>query len=204
MSRLGWSSWFLILLLLSGCAAEVPEPAAESVSEPAAEPPPPALEEEAEPSTPEVAFKDVRRPFEDRHLLTGGQPTSEELAALAAAGYKTVVNLRPETEEGAWDEGPELEELGVRYVHIPVAGPDGINVENARRLAEIVDDESAYPLVVHCASGNRVGALLAMKAFHLDGVDADTALEIGLDAGLTRLEPVVRERLAGGEPPAAP
>jgi hypothetical protein len=34
-----------------------------------------------------------------------------------------------------------------------------------------------------------------MKAFHLDGEDAETALEIGRAAGLTRLEPAVVERL---------
>jgi hypothetical protein len=49
--------------------------------------------------------------------------------------------------------------------------------------------------MLHCGSGNRIGALFALMAFHLEGESADRALQVGREAGLTRLEPVVRERL---------
>jgi protein tyrosine phosphatase (PTP) superfamily phosphohydrolase (DUF442 family) len=50
------------------------------------------------------------------------------------------------------------------------------------------------PVLVHCGSGNRAGALLALRA-KLNGADDETALEAGRDTGLTGLEPVVKQRL---------
>jgi len=150
------------------------------------------------PSTPSVEIRNARTPLAG--VLTGGQPTEEELTALAKAGYRTVVNLRTEGENAVSDREAALaEELGMRYLHIPVAGAKGLTEENARRLSEVLEDEELRPLVVHCGSGNRVGALFALEAFQIDGEDPAKALEIGLEAGLTRLEPVVREKL-GLEP----
>lgn len=136
-------------------------------------------------------------------VVTGGQPSAEQLAGLAAAGFRTVVNLRADGEPSPVGE-PEaaVEGLGMRYVHIPVAGAEGLDRENARALSEVLADEAAYPVAVYCGSGNRVGALLALEAAWIERAAPEEALELGLDAGLTRLEPQVRELL--GLPPAAP
>jgi hypothetical protein len=48
--------------------------------------------------------------------------------------------------------------------------------------------------LLHCGSGNRVGALLALRESQ-DGADDESALEYGRSAGLTKLEPVVIKRL---------
>ena len=45
---------------------------------------------------------------------------------------------------------------------------------------------------MHCASGNRVGAFFALKAFKYDGKSADESLKIGKAAGLTSLEGKVK------------
>jgi protein tyrosine phosphatase (PTP) superfamily phosphohydrolase (DUF442 family) len=50
------------------------------------------------------------------------------------------------------------------------------------------------PVLVHCGSANRVGALIALSEFSETG-DLDKALEAGRAAGLTRLEGTVREVL---------
>jgi len=84
--------------------------------------------------------------------------------------------------------------LGMTYVSIPIAGAADISEENARRLAEVLD-VGADPVVVHCASGNRVGALFALKAYYVDGKTPEEALALGKAAGVTRLEPVVRQTL---------
>ncbi len=169
-----------------GCQP-APEPAAES-------PPAAQIERRVVPAvSPLVAVKNARVPLDG--VLTGGQPTEEQIERVALAGYNTVVNLRTDGEEGAWDEEPAVTGLGMRYVSIPVAGVEGITIENAAKLAEVVADEANRPLFIHCGSGNRIGALFAMSAFHLDGEDAEAALAIGRGAGLTRLEPVVQELL---------
>ena len=138
-------------------------------------------------------------------LVTGGQPTAEQLEELAWAGYRTVIDLRTEGEPGAMaDEAERVEALGMRYVRIPVAGAGDLTEEKARALDELLDQDEAYPLVVHCARGDRVGALLAVRAARLEGAAPEQALALGLDAGLTGLEPAVRELLGLPAAPAEP
>lgn len=128
-------------------------------------------------------------------LLVGGQPTEEQIRRLAREGYRTIVNLRGPDEEGGWDEAPLSEELGMTFVDVPIASKADLTEANARLLAELLDRPDGFPMLVHCASGNRVGALFALKAFYVDGEPPEEALRKGLDAGLTRLEPYVRETL---------
>ena len=131
-------------------------------------------------------------------VLTGGQPTDEQLAALRDAGYKTIINLRQPDERGTRGEAEKVAELGMTYVALPVAGAEDLNEENAVALAAALET-AERPVLLHCGSGNRVGALLAMKAFLVDGASADEALDLGLAGGVTRLEPAVREKLGLSE-----
>ncbi len=134
----------------------------------------------------------ARRPLDG--VVSGGQPTAGQLAQAAAAGYRTVINLRTPGERGADDEPTQVERLGMEYVALPIDGADGITETNARELARLLE-EAERPILLHCGSGNRVGALLALSSYHVDGKPAEEALQYGLESGLTRLEPVVREHL---------
>ena len=133
-------------------------------------------------------------------ILAGGQPSLEQLAALRDAGYVTVVNLRTEGEKGTGQA--DVEALGMSYIAFPIAGAEDFTAENAAAFAAILETADR-PMVVHCGSGNRVGALFALKSFYLDGRSSDEAVADGLAAGLTGLEEKVRERLemASGPPP---
>lgn len=136
-------------------------------------------------------FRNARTPFDG--ILTGGQPTVEQFETLAALGYRTVINLRGPDEVGSTDP-VVVESLGMAYVSIPITDAGGITEENARKLTQALEG-AEYPVVTHCASGNRVGALFALKAYFVDGETATDALAIGRAAGTTRLEPLVRQRL---------
>ncbi len=141
-----------------------------------------------------VDFYRSRAPFAD--ILTGGQVDAEQLEWAARNGYRTVVNLRTPGEEGELpDEAAIVEGLGMRYVHIPVAGGDGINAENARLLAAALDESDALPAIVHCRSGGRVGSLFAIKSHEIDGLPPEQALQVGRDAGMSGSEPLVRKIL---------
>jgi uncharacterized protein (TIGR01244 family) len=154
---------------------------------------PAMAEEPVEVSPAKVEIRNARTPAPG--LLTGGQPTPEQFDEIAQAGYRTVINLRGEGEEGRWDEASRAEELGIEYIELPIAGRGDVTRENALALGELLIDEGRKPAVVHCASGNRVGALFALYAFYGKGDSPEAALEVGKAAGLTSLEETVRGML---------
>ena len=106
-----------------------------------------------------------------------------------------VVNTRGHGEPGTDVEPEIVSGLGMDYLHIPMAGPGDVTLENAQRLAKALEGAEG-PAMVHCASGNRVGALFALKAFHIDGETLESALAVGRSTGLTRMEPLVRAILS--------
>lgn len=125
-------------------------------------------------------------------ITSAGQPDEAAFRVFADSGYAAVIDLRTDSEDRGLDEQAVVERLGMDYVSLPI-GSDGISFDNARALDELL---SGYdqPVLVHCASGNRVGALLALRA-SLKGADDETAMELGKQSGLTGLEPAVREAL---------
>lgn len=139
-------------------------------------------------------------------VLSGGQPTAEQIALAGRAGFRTVINLRTDQERGFEWEREAVEKSGMRYVQIPVAGAAGLTRDNAERLDRELERALAEgPVLLHCASGNRIGALLALRAAWLEGVDPEKALQYGRDSGLTGLDAATSE-LLGLAPPgeAAP
>lgn len=138
-------------------------------------------------------------------LTTGGQPTMADLERLKAEGFTTVINLRGEGEvtkrddpEDAkrfnFDEAAAASSLGLTYVHLPISSKDGLTAENAKLLDDALK-AAPGPVLLHCGSGNRAGALMALRAFHVEGKGAEEALAIGKTAGLTSLESKVRAEL---------
>jgi uncharacterized protein (TIGR01244 family) len=128
------------------------------------------------------------------NVLTSGQPTQEQFQLLASSGVKHIVNLRP-AEEQDWDEAAYVKSLGMEYHSIPVAGAAGVSMANAQTLDELLNNLGGQPVLVHCASSNRVGALHALTASHHEGASADTAIAAGKEWGLTSLEATVRGML---------
>ena len=126
-------------------------------------------------------------------ILSAGQPDAAALQVFAKSGYVAVIDLRGVSEDRGIDEQAEVEALDMKYVTLPIVGDAAINFENAEKLDRIIAGFDA-PVLVHCGSGNRVGALLALR-HRLAGADDEAALELGKSAGLTSLEPVVRRRL---------
>lgn len=131
------------------------------------------------------------------NLITGGQPSQQDLEALKNQGVKTIINLRAEQEMQDLDEDDQVQELGLNYVHIPVAGPDDITFEVANTLHDaICEHEDQGKIFIHCASSNRVGALLAIRAYHKLDQTPGEAMDLGLKAGLTGLKQKVSSMLA--------
>lgn len=118
-------------------------------------------------------------------ITAAGQPDEAAFKVFASNGYEAVIDLRTAGESRGLDEQAVVEGLGMQYVSLPI-GRDGINFDNAKSLDELISSYSG-PVLVHCGSSNRVGALLALRA-SLDGADDEVALEIGKAGGLKSLE----------------
>lgn len=127
-------------------------------------------------------------------LYTAGQPDVEAWNAVARNGVTTVIDLRPEGEMKGRDEAAEVAAAGLAYHRLPVAGAGDVSTANAEQLQRLIA-QAPGPVLVHCASGNRVGALLALGAAKDDGMTTEQAIAFGRDAGLGSLEPRVREVL---------
>lgn len=140
-----------------------------------------------------IDIPNARTPLEG--LLTGGTPSPAQIAEAARLGYRTVINLLPPDEPGVAEEAEQVQKLGMRYVSIPVSGAEDLTPDKVDALAEALAEPSGFPVLMHCSSGNRVGALLALKAYRVDGKSAAESLELGLKAGLTKLESAVRAQL---------
>nr|ACU26400.1 hypothetical protein [uncultured bacterium HF186_25m_30B18]ACU26437.1 hypothetical protein [uncultured bacterium HF186_75m_14K15] len=125
-------------------------------------------------------------------LVIGGQPTKAALEELATQGLKHVINLRTPSELD-FDEEKVVKELKMSYQMIPVPGAKGLTESAIDDLHAALNPE--VPTLVHCASGNRVGALFALRAQrHLDA-DFGEALATGVAHGLKGLKGAVSERL---------
>ncbi|WP_448550458.1 phosphatase domain-containing putative toxin [Thalassotalea fusca] len=127
-------------------------------------------------------------------LIVGGQPTQDDLKRLAAAGAVNIVNLRPTSEKIDYDEARLVHQLGMNYYVIPVTEIESFTQDAAKALLNILAQKQ--PCLVHCASGNRVGALIALAAFWLEETSAVDAMTLGLQAGLTKLQPQVADILS--------
>jgi len=132
-------------------------------------------------------------------IWVAGQPNLDDLKAVKAAGIKWVVNMRAEGEPtGFSDEKATVEGLGLGYTFIPVAGAAGVTTANAEALKATLQAHEGDKILLHCASGNRVGALMALIAFD-EGKTADEAMAIGKHAGMTALTRVVQGKLKAKE-----
>jgi protein tyrosine phosphatase (PTP) superfamily phosphohydrolase (DUF442 family) len=109
----------------------------------------------------------------DRRVTTSGQPSEGELAALAAAGVRHVINLAPHSHARALpDEAASVAHLGMRYTNIPVDFQDPTEADFAAFCTAMQGAERVH---VHCAANYRVAAFLCRYRRDVLGVDAGRA-----------------------------
>lgn len=123
-------------------------------------------------------------------VYSSGQPSGDQLKALADNGIKHIINLRGKNEQDN-DEGELVRGLGMSYHSVEISSVDDVNAENAGKLALLIKQLEGDGVLVHCASSNRVGALVAITA-HQQGLDIEDAVNKGKRWGLKSLEPAVR------------
>ncbi len=135
-------------------------------------------------ATPVTDWGGVKNLSHDSGVYFGGQPTADAIGTAQKMGIKVVVNLRSDQEMAAmdFDEAALVERLGMKYVAIPITmktfGPADTDA-----LKDVLKKTSG-PVLIHCGSSNRVGALWAMYLHRHRGVALDDAIALGRKAGL--------------------
>jgi uncharacterized protein (TIGR01244 family) len=126
-------------------------------------------------------------------ITVAGQIAPEQLKQAAQEGFKSVLNLRASSEEGFMpDEEKQAEAAGLTYVNIPVKKEEISDELTTRVLKQI--DELPKPVLVHCASGMRAGAMACMHMATREGMTAEEGMaeaqKIGFDCNS---EPQLKE-----------
>lgn len=121
-------------------------------------------------------------------LLVGGQPAKRDLLKIKELGFQTIISLRPKQEDVAeidYDEQAETNRLGMKFVRIPIISPMDLNEKNIS-LLDMALAEANGKAFVHCRTGNRVGAMLALRAFHMQNISVGEAIALGKKAGIDK------------------
>ena len=104
---------------------------------------------------------------------------------LAKRGYKSVVNLRESSENGARiDESRAAAQAnGIKFIHLPM-NPEKPSAAAADEFLRLAADPSNQPMYFHCASGGRAAALWLIRRMLVDNWPAARATSEAIEIGL--------------------
>ncbi|HET9031492.1 MAG TPA: DsrE family protein [Dokdonella sp.] len=137
--------------------------------------------------------------FHSPNWVASGRLKAEDIGVLKEAGIRHVIDLSADAETPDFDEAAAVRAMGMGYDNLPIHGADGLSMDNVRKFDALMTAADGQQTLIHCASSNRVGALIALRAAILQGESVEAALELGKSWGLKSLEPAVRARLASAE-----
>lgn len=154
----------IALLPLAGMTAGVAQPAGTDV-----------------PSRERVSTKIVNYSKIHPRIATAGLLGDGAIAELKSFGFATILDLRG-PQEGTTAEKAAAVAAGLRYLNIPFT--DAVpSLAQVAEFGRIVENGAHYPLMIHCASANRVGAMWMLYRLK-SGVPLATAIAEGRAIGM--------------------
>ena len=133
----------------------------------------------------------------NEHLYRGGHPSHQGLEGLAKLGVKTVIDLR----EGDDREGAVVEQLGMRYFRVPMAGLGAPTDKQVSSVLRVFDDGASWPVFVHCKRGaDRTGTVVACYRITHDHWQNEKALDEAKIHGMSRLERAMQHYIMAFKP----
>ena len=127
-------------------------------------------------------MSEFRRVTDD--LSVAPQISLADVNAAAQAGFKTIINNRPDGEEPGQPTSAEMaaaaQAAGLAYAHIPVrGGPTPDQVEEERTLLETADG----PVLAFCRSGTRSIVTWSIGQLQSGAKDRGELISLGQAAG---------------------
>jgi uncharacterized protein (TIGR01244 family) len=130
-------------------------------------------------------------------VVSSGRLAPADIERVRDAGIRHIIDLTPDAETPDFDEAAAARAAGLDYSNLPLSGPADLTRENVQAFDTMLR-HAKRPVLVHCASGNRVGALAALRAAWVDDKPAEEAIASGKAWGLKGLEGEVRRRIEAG------
>jgi len=130
----------------------------------------------------------------DEQTIVCGALDEAKVKALAESGVELVINLQPD-DELSFDESAAVEQAGMFYEQLPISGAADLKQLKILAFDNILRQYHGKKIAMHCGSGNRAGAAIALRAGWLRGRKMETAMERGRSHGLASLEQEVHNRL---------
>ena len=148
-------------------------------------------------TTPAEVLQDLPNvAFPMPYRIASGRLQASDISLLQSAGVREVIDLSVDDETPAFDEAAAVRSAGMTYRNLPIRGAGDLDDAHVARFNQLLADAGDKPTLVHCASGNRVGAMIALRAAKYGGQSVEAAVAEGRRWGLRGLEPAVRERLS--------
>jgi uncharacterized protein (TIGR01244 family) len=148
----------------------------------------PSYAHDAPTTRPRVTLADLARQLPNGScplpgIAGAGQLDAAQVREAAAAGVRTVIDLRPTFEPHGFDEAAEVRAAGMEYVNIPVT-PDTLDDATFDRFLEVMRDAKRRPVLVKCATANRVGGMLLAYLLLDEKMPEREALQLAQQVGL--------------------
>ncbi len=104
-------------------------------------------------------------------FASAGQPTAEQMEAIAAAGFKRVVYVAYSDHDNSLaSEDRIAKNLGLEYVHIPVEW-NAPTASDFSLVAAALNGDSERPTLLHCQVNYRASAFSFLYRVLYQGVD---------------------------------
>jgi len=138
------------------------------------------------------------------YLYVGPAPDATDFEKLRAAGFGTIINNRPDSDQSlkltSAETAAKAAEVGIHYAHIPIEGTNPLE-KDVKAFAHAMNS-FPRPIFAYCQSGGRSASLWALAA--VGEHDTPTLItkcrDIGFDiSGLRAKLDMRREMLEGGE-----
>lgn len=121
------------------------------------------------------------------NVVTGGQPTAEQLRALKEAGGEIVLDLRDPMEPRPVAEAALVRELGMEYINIPVRA-GSLDDTTLEQILAVLRRAGERTVFFHCGSGSRVGGALIPYFILEQGMEEQDAVDQAMRVGLRSAE----------------
>lgn len=120
-------------------------------------------------------------------LFVAGQISADDIAALADAGIKTIINNRPDNEEPGQLLQARASDLakqhGIDYVYLPMANGQPMSPTLVRDFKQVLDN-TQEPVLAHCRSGMRSTFIWALGQVADGSLSVDQVIESAQNANI--------------------